>query len=114
MGLMGVAIRRSRAARMDSISYAIAMEISAGCAGTGVIASVNNSLYCDPILKYGTDAQKEELLVPFAKGERLGCFALTEPWALGRRRDAHGRGAPGDSTSSTARRTSSRMGRRRT
>jgi butyryl-CoA dehydrogenase len=81
MGLMGVAVPPEwGGAGMDAISYAIAMEeISAGCAGTGVIMSVNNSLYCDPLLKYGTDAQKQELLVPFAKGERLGCFALTEP-----------------------------------
>jgi butyryl-CoA dehydrogenase len=41
--------------------------------------SVNNSLYCDPILKYGTDAQKEAFLKPFASGEKLGCFGLTEP-----------------------------------
>jgi butyryl-CoA dehydrogenase len=54
-------------------------EISRGCAGTGVIMSVNNSLYCDPLLKFGTEAQKKELLLPFAKGEKLGCFALTEP-----------------------------------
>ncbi|ABS26339.1 acyl-CoA dehydrogenase [Anaeromyxobacter sp. Fw109-5] len=81
MGLMGVAIPPEwGGAGMDNVAYAIAMEeISAGCAGTGVIMSVNNSLYCDPLLKYGTDAQKKEFLVPFAKGERLGCFALTEP-----------------------------------
>jgi butyryl-CoA dehydrogenase len=81
MGLMGVAIPPEwGGAGMDTVSYAIAMEeISAGCAGTGVIMSVNNSLYCDPLLKFGTDAQREELLIPFAKGERLGCFALTEP-----------------------------------
>jgi butyryl-CoA dehydrogenase len=81
MGLMGVAIPTEwGGAGMDTASYAIAMEeISAGCAGTGVIMSVNNSLYCDPLLKFGTDAQREELLIPFAKGERLGCFALTEP-----------------------------------
>jgi butyryl-CoA dehydrogenase len=41
--------------------------------------SVNNSLYCDPVLKYGNEAQKKEFLVPFAKGEKLGAFALTEP-----------------------------------
>jgi butyryl-CoA dehydrogenase len=54
-------------------------EISRGCAGTGVIMSVSNSLYCDPVLKYGDDAQKKEFLVPFARGEKLGAFALTEP-----------------------------------
>jgi butyryl-CoA dehydrogenase len=65
---------------MDNVSYALAMEeISRGCAGTGVIMSVSNSLYCDPVLKYGDDAQRKEFLFPFAKGERLGAFALTEP-----------------------------------
>ncbi len=81
MGLMGVAVPTEwGGAGMDAVSYAIAMEeISRGCAGTGVIMSVNNSLYCDPVLKYGTDDQKRELLAPFARGEKLGCFALTEP-----------------------------------
>jgi butyryl-CoA dehydrogenase len=81
MGLMGVAVPAEwGGGGMDNVSYALAMEeISRGCAGTGVIMSVSNSLYCDPVLKYGTDAQKKELLVPFAKGEKLGAFALTEP-----------------------------------
>jgi butyryl-CoA dehydrogenase len=65
---------------MHHVAYALAMEeISRGCAGTGVIMSVNNSLFCDPVLRYGTDEQKREMLAPFARGERLGCFALTEP-----------------------------------
>ncbi len=81
MGLMGIAVPPELGgAGMDNVAYALAMEeISRGCAGTGVIMSVSNSLYCDPILKYGTDAQKKEFLVPFARGEKLGCFALTEP-----------------------------------
>ncbi|MGC3998311.1 MAG: acyl-CoA dehydrogenase [Anaeromyxobacter sp.] len=81
MGLMGVAVPPEwGGAGMDAVAYAVAMEeISRGCAGTGVIMSVNNSLYCDPLLKHGTDEQKKEFLAPFAKGERLGCFALTEP-----------------------------------
>jgi butyryl-CoA dehydrogenase len=81
MGLMGVAVPGEwGGAGMDNVSYAVAMEeISRGCAGTGVIMSVNNSLYCDPVLKYGTEAQRREFLVPFARGERLGAFALTEP-----------------------------------
>jgi butyryl-CoA dehydrogenase len=41
--------------------------------------SVNNSLYCDPVMKFGTDEQRAEWLAPFARGEKLGCFALTEP-----------------------------------
>jgi butyryl-CoA dehydrogenase len=81
MGLLGVAVPTEwGGAGMDNVSYALAMEeISRGCAGTGVIMSVSNSLYCDPVLKYGTDAQKKEHLVPYAKGEKLGAFALTEP-----------------------------------
>ena len=81
LGLMGVGVPAEwGGAGMDAISYAVAMEeVSRGCAGTGVIMSVNNSLYCDPVLKFGTDEQRREFLVPFARGERLGAFALTEP-----------------------------------
>jgi butyryl-CoA dehydrogenase len=81
MGLMGVAVPPEwGGAGMDNLSYALAMEeVSRGCAGTSVVMSVSNSLYCDPILKFGTDAQKKEFLAPFARGEKLGCFALTEP-----------------------------------
>jgi butyryl-CoA dehydrogenase len=81
MGLLGVAIpERWGGAGLDNVSYALAMEeISRGCASTGVIMSVNNSLYCDPVYKFGTDAQRERWLAPFARGEKLGCFGLTEP-----------------------------------
>jgi len=81
MGLMGVAVPPEwGGAGMDNVSYALAMEeISRGCAGTGVILSVSNSLYCDPVMKYGTDEQKKEFLAPYARGEKLGAFALTEP-----------------------------------
>jgi butyryl-CoA dehydrogenase len=81
MGLLGVAIPAELGgAGMDNVSYAVAMEeISRGCAGTGVIMSVNNSLYCDPVYKFGSPDQKLDFLIPFARGERLGAFALTEP-----------------------------------
>jgi len=81
MGLLGVAIPPEwGGAGMDNVSYAVAMEeISRGCGGTGVIMSVNNSLYCDPVMKFGNEPQRKEFLVPFAKGEKLGAFALTEP-----------------------------------
>jgi butyryl-CoA dehydrogenase len=81
MGLLAVAVPPEwGGAGMDNVSYALAMEeISRGCAGTGVIMSVNNSLYCDPLLKFGTAEQKERFLAPFARGEKLGAFALTEP-----------------------------------
>jgi butyryl-CoA dehydrogenase len=81
LGLLGVAVPPEwGGAGMDTVAYAVAMEeISRGCAGTGVIMSVNNSLYCDPVLKFGTDAQRDEFLRPFAAGQKLGAFALTEP-----------------------------------
>ena len=67
---------------MDTVSYALALEeISRACASTGVIMSVNNSLVCDPILQFGTDAQKQAWLPPLAAGKKLGCFALSEPEA---------------------------------
>jgi butyryl-CoA dehydrogenase len=83
MGLMGVAIPEQwGGGGMDYVSYVLAIEeISAACAGTGVIVSVNNSLVCDPLVKYGTDEQKEKFLAPLAAGEKLGCFGLTEPSA---------------------------------
>jgi len=83
LSLLGVAVpEKYGGAGLDNVCYAIAMEeISRGCASTGVIMSVNNSLYCDPVMKFGTEAQKEEFLAPFARGEKLGCFGLTEPEA---------------------------------
>jgi butyryl-CoA dehydrogenase len=81
LGLMGVAIPQEYGgAGMDIVSYALAMEeISAACASTGVIMSVNNSLFSDPVYKFGTDDQKKRVLTPVARGEKLGCFGLTEP-----------------------------------
>jgi butyryl-CoA dehydrogenase len=81
LGLLSVAIPEQwGGAGLDSVAYAVAMEeISRGCAGTGVIMSVNNSLYCDPVFKFGTDEQRAKWLTPFARGEKLGAFALTEP-----------------------------------
>ncbi len=81
LGLMGVAIPEAYGgAGMDTLSYALAMEeVSAACASCGVIMSVNNSLFCDPVYKFGTDDQKKRVLAPVARGEKLGCFGLTEP-----------------------------------
>jgi alkylation response protein AidB-like acyl-CoA dehydrogenase len=83
LGLTGVAIPDSEGgAGFDHISYSIVIEeISRCCASTGVILSVQNSLYCDPIHRYGTDEQKRTFLLPFARGEKIGCYALTEPQA---------------------------------
>src|SRR3984885_4918736 len=81
LGLLGVAIPQEHGgAGMDTLSYALAMEeVSYACASSGVIMSVNNSLFCDPVYKFGTDDQKKRVLTPVASGKKLGCFGLTEP-----------------------------------
>jgi butyryl-CoA dehydrogenase len=83
LGLLGVAIPEEYGgAGFDTIAYVLAMEeIARACASTAVIMSVNNSLVCDPLLKFGTEEQKQEFLRPLASGEKLGCFALSEPEA---------------------------------
>jgi butyryl-CoA dehydrogenase len=66
----------------DTVAYVVALEeIAKACASHAVIMSVDNSLYGDPILKFGTDAQRERFLTPVAAGHVHGCFALTEPQA---------------------------------
>ena len=83
LGLAGVAVPEEYGgAGMDPLSYCLVIEeVSRVCASSGVILSVNNSLVCDPILKFGSDEQKLEFLTPLASGQKLGCFALTEPGA---------------------------------
>jgi butyryl-CoA dehydrogenase len=83
LGLTGVAVPENYGgAGMNHVSYAIVIEeISRVCASTGTILSVQNSLYCDPVLRFGTDEQKQKFLVPYARGEKIGCYALTEPQA---------------------------------
>ena len=83
LGLTGVALPENYGgAEMDHISYTIVIEeIARVCASTSVILSVQNSLYCDPIYRFGTEEQKQKFLVPFARGEKIGCYALTEPQA---------------------------------
>lgn len=67
-------------AGMDMLAYVLALEeISIACASTGVIMSVNNSLACEPIKTFGNEDQKKKYLSALAKGEMLGCYALTEP-----------------------------------
>ena len=83
LGFLGIAVPEAYGgAGMDTVSYVLALEeISRACAGTGVIMSVNNSLVCDPLLKFGTEDQKRRWLAPLAAGKLLGCFALSEPEA---------------------------------
>ncbi len=69
-------------AGVDTISYSIAVEeISKRCASTGVIMSVHTSVGTYPIYLFGTEEQKKKFVIPLAKGERIGAFALTEPGA---------------------------------
>ena len=81
LGLMGMTVDAEYGgAGLDYVSYAIAMEeISRGCAATGVIMSVNNTLYNLPVDAHGTAEQKAEFLTPTASGAKLGCFGLSEP-----------------------------------
>ncbi|MBL9013598.1 MAG: acyl-CoA dehydrogenase [Myxococcales bacterium] len=83
LGFLGIAVpEQFGGAGLDHVSYALAMEeVSRACASTGVIMSVNNSLVCDPINRFGTEDQKREWLTPLASGKLLGCFALSEPEA---------------------------------
>jgi butyryl-CoA dehydrogenase len=83
LGLTGIAFPENYGgAGMDHICYSIVIEeISRVCASTGTILSVQNSLFCDPIYRFGTEEQKKKFLVPFARGEKIGCYALTEPQA---------------------------------
>lgn len=81
LGFMGVMVPEEwGGSGLDTISYIhVIEEISKVDAGTSVVISVNNSLVCDPILNFGTEAQKEEFLRPLATGAMLGCYCLSEP-----------------------------------
>ncbi len=83
LGLMGIAIPEAYGGSGgDTVAYALALEeVARVCASHAVIMSVNNSLYCDPVWKFGSEEQKERFLTPFASGQKLGCFCLTEPEA---------------------------------
>jgi butyryl-CoA dehydrogenase len=83
LGLTGINVPdQYGGAGLPSLGTVIAIEeISRCCAATGVILSVNNSLVCDPLLKFANEEQKQRILKPLASGQALGCFALTEPQA---------------------------------
>jgi butyryl-CoA dehydrogenase len=83
LGLMGITTPETwGGAGADTVSYALALiEIARACGSHAVVMSVNNSLFCDPIYKFGDDTQREKFLRPVAAGHENGCFALTEPQA---------------------------------
>ncbi len=83
LGFLGMLVPEEwGGAASDHVSYALALEeVAAGCGAVSTIMSVHNSVACMPILKFGSDAQKEQYLKPLASGEKLGAFCLTEPEA---------------------------------
>jgi len=83
LGFMGMMVSPEYGGSgMDTMSYVLAMEeISKVDASTSVCMSVNNSLVCWGIEKYGSEEQKQKYLIPLAKGEKIGAFCLSEPEA---------------------------------
>ncbi|HSH02106.1 MAG TPA: acyl-CoA dehydrogenase family protein [Anaerolineae bacterium] len=81
LGFMGIEVPEEYGgAGMDTLAYALVMmEISKVDASHGTIVSVNNSLYCNGLLKYGTEEQKQKYVVPIASGAKIGAYSLTEP-----------------------------------
>lgn len=81
LGFMGIEVPEEYGgAGMDTLAYVLALEeICKVDAAHGVIMSVNNSLYCHGILKFGTEEQKQKFVTPVASGEAIGAYSLTEP-----------------------------------
>ena len=81
LGLLGMNFPQEKGgAGTDMVSYCLAIEeLSRGCASTGVIASVNNSLSGWPLYTYGNEEQHERYLTDMLQGRRLGAYGLTEP-----------------------------------
>ncbi len=83
LGLMGMMIPPEYGGEgADTVSYVLAlMEVAYACASTAVVMSVQNSIVCESIYRYGSEDQKERFLKPLASGEVIGAFGLTEPHA---------------------------------
>lgn len=81
LGFMGIMTPAEwGGAGLDTLAYVTVMEeIGVECASTSVVMSVNNSLVCAPLEKYGTNDQKERYLRDLASGKKLGCYCLSEP-----------------------------------
>jgi alkylation response protein AidB-like acyl-CoA dehydrogenase len=81
LGFLGMMVNpKYDGAGMDTISYVLAIEeLSKIDASIGVILSINNSLVCYGIEKFGTEKQKEQWLKPLAGGQQIGAFLLSEP-----------------------------------
>ena len=83
LGLVGMMVPPDyNGAGVDAVSYVLALqEVAYACASTAVVMSVQNSIVCETINRFGTDEQKETYLKPLASGEVIGAFAMTEPHA---------------------------------
>ncbi len=83
LGLMGMMIPQKYGGESaDTLSYVLALsEIAYSCASTSVVMSVQNSIVCETLYKFGTEEQKQQFLIPLASGEIIGAFGLTEPEA---------------------------------
>jgi alkylation response protein AidB-like acyl-CoA dehydrogenase len=83
MGFMGIEVPEEYGgADMDTLAYVLALEeICKADAAHGIIMSVNNSLYCFGIQKFGSETQKQKFLTPVASGRSVGAYSLTEPMA---------------------------------
>ena len=81
LGFMGIEVPEEYGGvGMDSLAYVLALEeISKVDASHGTIMSVNNSLYCHGLLKFGTEEQKKKFITPIASGKSIGAYSLTEP-----------------------------------
>ncbi len=81
LGFMGIEVPEEYGGvDMDTLAYALALiEICKADASHGTIMSVNNSLFAHGLLKYGTEEQKQQFLVPVASGQKIGAYSLTEP-----------------------------------
>lgn len=81
LGFMGIEVSEDYGgAGMDTMAYVLAIEeIAKADVSHSTIMSVNNSLFCNGISLFGTEAQKEQFLVPVATGEKIGAYSLTEP-----------------------------------
>jgi len=81
MGLMGIEVPEEYGgAGMDTLAYVLAMiEVAKADASHSTIMSVNNSLYCHGILKFGTEEQIRRYVTPVAQGQKIGAYSLTEP-----------------------------------
>lgn len=83
LGFMGIPIPKEYGGQgCDPLTYVMCVEeLAKVCGTTSVIVSAHTSLCCDPIMTFGTEAQKQKYLIPLAQGKLLGAFGLTEPGA---------------------------------